>query len=72
MKIFKFILTFFLLAAPIITMAAQKEEIPPGDVKWNDSEDPNRSLSRTPSLFKDANFVYVYFFKFFTLLSLND
>ena len=60
MRIFKFILTLFLLAAPMITMAAQKEEIPPGDVKWNDSEDPNRSLSSIPSLFKDANFVYVY------------
>ena len=60
MKLFKFILTLFLLAAPIIAVAAQKEEIPPGDVKWNDSEDPNRSLSNIPSLFKDVNFIYVY------------
>ena len=60
MKTFKFFLFLFLLIAPIISIAAEKEEIPPGNVKWNDSEDPNRSLSSSPSLFKDANYVFVY------------
>ena len=37
-----------------------KKDIPPTNVKWDEEEDPYRSLSSSPSLFKDANFVYVY------------
>ena len=54
----KLLLALFLLATPITMMA--EEEIPPSDVKWNDTEDPNRSLSSTPSLSRDENHVYVY------------
>ena len=54
----KFIFALFLLGTPIIMMA--EEDIPPGNVKWNDTEDPNRSFSNPPTLSRDENHVYVY------------
>ena len=41
-------------------MAAKEKEIPPVSNKWDDENDPGRSISSVPTLFKDANFVYVY------------
>ena len=41
-------------------MADAKKEVPPIENGWDKEADGNRSLSCSPSLFKDANFVYVY------------
>jgi hypothetical protein len=41
-------------------MADAKKEIPPVQNGWDKNEDGDRSLASTPSLFKDANHVYVY------------
>lgn len=61
MKILNLLMLFVLLAiSPIVNAAQDNREIPPVNTTWNDGEDPNRSLSSTPSLFKDANHVYVY------------
>lgn len=50
----------FLAVTPSFVMAAKEKEIPPVSNKWDDENDPGRSISSVPSLFKDANFVYVY------------
>ena len=61
MKILNLFMLFVLLIiSPIANASKDKREIPPPDVKWDEENDPDRSLSNAPSLFKDANFVYVY------------
>ena len=57
--LFFLFLTFYILS-PVHTMADEKKEIPPVQNGWEKEADGNRSLFSSPSLFKDANFVYVY------------
>ena len=61
MKVLKFLIFFAFFSCFSLNIAAteDKKEIPP-DVKWDEEIDPNRSLSSSPTLFEDANFVYVY------------
>lgn len=52
-----------LVALPLYVLAKdnKKEDVPPVQDCWNnDKADGDRSLSNSPSLFKDANSVYVY------------
>lgn len=61
MKIWKLtMLLIFLGISSTITAKEDEKVIPPENAKWDNEEDPDRSLSSSPSLFKDANFVYVY------------
>ena len=61
MKVLKLLILFVFLGASFTVNAQEnKKDIPPTNVKWDEEEDPYRSLSSSPSLFKDANFVYVY------------
>ena len=61
MKVLKLLMLFVFLGASFTVNAQEnKKDIPPTNVKWDEEEDPYRSLSSSPSLFKDANFVYVY------------
>ena len=60
MKHLKFLLLIVLLSFSFSANAEDdKTKIPPED-KWGQNADGDRSLSSSPSLFKDANFVYVY------------
>ena len=52
-----------LVSLPLYVLAKdnKKEDVPPVQDCWNnDKADGDRSLSNSPSLFKDANSVYVY------------
>ena len=61
MKIWKLtMLLIFLGISSTITAKEDEKVIPPENAKWDNEEDPDRSLSSSPSLFKDANSVYVY------------
>ena len=45
----------------LFAQSNNKEYIPPVQDSWNNTKaDGDRSLSSSPSLFKDANFIYVY------------
>lgn len=59
-KLFSSLVFGLMLLLPINISAAAKEEIPPVQNDWDKEEDGNRSLPSAPSLFKDANFVYVF------------
>ena len=56
------LLTCCLIIYPL--QFAAKPSIPPPPIHvedgWDKNEDGDRSFSSSPSLFKDANFVYVY------------
>lgn len=61
MRYVLFILFFaFSILSPVHVMADAKKEIPPVQNGWDKNEDGDRSLASTPSLFNDANHVYVY------------
>ena len=55
-------LLLYLAALPLFVFAKDdKEDIPPVQDSWNNKNaDGNRSLLCSPSLFKDANHLYVY------------
>ena len=61
MKALKFLMYFVFCCFSLNVAATEdKKEIPPINTTWDEEEDPNRSLSGSPSLYRDANFVYVY------------
>lgn len=53
-------LLILLAISPLVNATEDKREIRPVNVKWNNEEDPNRSLPCAPSLFRDASYAYVY------------
>lgn len=60
MNYLKLLLLFISFSLPSFIYAEnEKVEIPTED-KWGEKADGDRSLSNSPSLFKDANFVYAY------------
>ena len=60
MNYLKLLLLFISFSLPSFIYAEnEKVEIPTED-KWGEKADGDRSLSNSPSLFKDANSVYVY------------
>lgn len=60
MNYLKLLLLFISFSLPSFIYAEnEKVEIPTED-KWGEQADGDRSLSSLPSLFKDANFVYIY------------
>lgn len=64
MKILSLLMMFVLLAvSPTVNATEDDREIPPTNAKWNEEEDPDRSLSNAPSLSRDDNHVYVYYEK---------
>ena len=61
MKTLKFLSVIILLFASFHQLKADKNNgVIPTEDKWEQNADGDRSLSQSPSLFKDANFVYVY------------
>lgn len=62
MRKYLLLLTCCLIIFPL--QFAAKPSIPPPPIHvedgWDKNEDGDRSFSSSPSLFKDANFVYVY------------
>ena len=59
-KIFYLLLCFVAISIQLHA-ASDKKDVPPIEDSWvNKNADGDRSLSQSPSLFKDANFVYVY------------
>ena len=61
MKTLNLLMLFLLLTTSQVANATEdNREIPPVDTRWNNELDPDRTLFSSPSLFKDANFVYVY------------
>ena len=60
-KIIYLLLCLFTLPLYVLAKDNKKEDIPPVQDCWNNEKaDGDRSLSNSPSLFKDANSVYVY------------
>ena len=60
MNYLKLLFLFISFSLPSFIYAEnEKVEIPTED-KWGEQADGDRSLSSLPSLFKDANFVYIY------------
>lgn len=60
-KIIYLLLCLFTLPLYVLAKDNKKEDVPPVQDCWNnDKADGDRSLSNSPSLFKDANSVYVY------------
>ena len=61
MKTLNLLMLFILLTTSQVANATEEnKEIPPVDTRWNNELDPDRTLFSSPSLFKDANHVYVY------------
>ena len=60
-KIIYLLLCLFTLPLYVLAKDNKKEDVPPVQDCWNnDKADGDRSQSNSPSLFKDANFVYAY------------
>ena len=58
--VFLFLLSTFCFLSPIDAKHDATEKLPPVQNGWDKEEDGNRSLSEAPSLFRNANLVYVY------------